>query len=89
MGPRGRPWCAARVGSAEEGGPRGGGGVGGGSAGRAPAGASERYKAGLRLGGSKPLPQLFNAAGLDFDFSSPAVARTWSGVEQALAELPV
>ena len=54
-----------------------------------PAKAIQGYKAGLRLGGSRPLPELFRASGLDFDFSPPAVMRTWSQVEEALEELPV
>jgi len=33
------------------------------------------YKQALALGGSLPLPQLFRAAGLTFDFSRPAVIR--------------
>ena len=41
-----------------------------------PAGAVESYYAGLRLGGSKPLPALFAAAGLRFDFSDGTVDGT-------------
>lgn len=53
-----------------------------------PEGAIRSYKAGLRLGGSKPLPELFKAAGLDFDFSAPRVQKTWKQVEQVLETLP-
>lgn len=53
-----------------------------------PAAAIRDYKAGLRLGGSRPLPELFKAAGLDFDFSAPRVQRTWRQVEQVLETLP-
>ena len=46
------------------------------------------YKRGLSLGGSRPLPGLFAAAGLDFDFSPARIAKTWSEVERALEGLP-
>ncbi|MFN0012861.1 MAG: M3 family oligoendopeptidase [Phycisphaerales bacterium] len=52
-------------------------------------GAIAAYKRGLALGGSRPLPQLFEAAGLDFDFSPARIERTWGEVERALEELPV
>ncbi|HYD00585.1 MAG TPA: M3 family oligoendopeptidase [Phycisphaerales bacterium] len=54
-----------------------------------PEGAIRGYKAGLRLGGSRPLPDLFRAAGLHFDFSAPRVRETWKQVEQVLETLPV
>ena len=41
---------------------------------RDPAKAIEAYFAGLRLGGSRPLPELFAAAGLRFDFSEDTLA---------------
>jgi oligoendopeptidase F len=53
-----------------------------------PVAAIRDYKAGLRLGGSKPLPELFKTAGLDFDFSPPRVQKTWKQVEQVLETLP-
>jgi len=37
---------------------------------RAPLPALEAYRAALRLGGSRPLPELFAAAGCRFDFSA-------------------
>ncbi len=37
-------------------------------------GALQRYKQALRLGGSRPLPELFAAAELEFDFSERVVA---------------
>ncbi|MEK7795032.1 MAG: M3 family metallopeptidase, partial [Candidatus Hydrogenedentota bacterium] len=37
-------------------------------------GTVDRYKAALALGGSKPLPELFAAAGLEFDFSEATLA---------------
>ncbi len=46
------------------------------------------YKRGLSLGGSRPLPALFAAAGLEFDFTPARIERTWSGVERALEALP-
>ena len=52
-------------------------------------GAIAAYKRGLSLGGSRPLPKLFAAAGLEFDFSPARIERTWSEVERALQELPV
>ncbi len=36
--------------------------------------ALQNYKAALQLGGSKPLPQLFEAAGCRFDFTRPTMA---------------
>ncbi len=36
--------------------------------------ALENYLKGLRLGGSQPLPDLFTAAGIRFDFSAPTIA---------------
>lgn len=53
-----------------------------------PAATIERYKSALTLGGSRPLPQLFAAAGLDFDFSPDKIARAWDQVERDLAALP-
>jgi oligoendopeptidase F len=53
-----------------------------------PARAIELYRAALSLGGSKPLPALFEAAGLEFDFSPVTVARLLSEVEAEMAKLP-
>jgi len=39
-----------------------------------PRGAVEFYKKGLTLGGSRPLPELFAAAGIRFDFSREMIA---------------
>ena len=47
-----------------------------------PQGALEGYLNGLALGGSRPLPELFAAAGIRFDFS-PATLRP---VMQAIGE---
>ena len=38
-----------------------------------PKGALAAYKKGLTLGASKPLPELFETAGLRFDFSAEMV----------------
>jgi oligoendopeptidase F len=38
-----------------------------------PARALEQYHRGLALGGSRPLPELFEAAGCPFDFSRQTV----------------
>lgn len=50
--------------------------------------AIEAYMNGLRLGGSRPLPELFEAAGLKFDFGPSMVGRLVERVEQELAKLP-
>jgi oligoendopeptidase F len=48
--------------------------------------ALAHYKAGLALGGSRPLPELFGAAGCRFDFSSatvkPLVKLVWDELEK-------
>jgi oligoendopeptidase F len=50
--------------------------------------ALAEYKRGLALGGSKPLPELYAAAGIKLDLSPAWIEQTWRGVEQVLAELP-
>lgn len=50
--------------------------------------ALSHYKNALALGGSRPLPDLFNAAGVPFDFSAPTVQRLVSAVRDQLAQLP-
>lgn len=52
------------------------------------ASAVDRYLAALRLGGSRPLPDLFAAAGLTFDFGPETVARLSDRVEAELAKIP-
>lgn len=42
------------------------------------------YKEGLKLGASKPLPQLFETAGLQFDFTAEMVGTLMKAVEAAL-----
>ncbi len=46
------------------------------------------YKKGLSLGGSKPLPELFKAAGLKFDFGADIVQRLVDRIEKELDKLP-
>ncbi len=50
--------------------------------------AVELYKRALSLGGSRPLPELFEAAGLKFDFGPGTVARLVERVERELEKLP-
>lgn len=50
--------------------------------------AVETYIKGLSLGGSKPLPELFTAAGLRFDFGADMVKRIVERVERELEKLP-
>ena len=49
--------------------------------------AIANYKAGLALGGSKPLPQLFQTAGIQFDFTAPIVEKLMSAVGSQLKQL--
>lgn len=50
--------------------------------------AVESYMRGLRLGGSKPLPELFAAAGLQFDFGPSMIARISDRVRRELDKVP-
>jgi oligoendopeptidase F len=50
--------------------------------------AVNAYINALRLGGSRPLPELFRAAGLEFDFGPATVGRVVRAVEEELAKLP-
>ncbi len=52
-----------------------------------PAGALRQYRAALALGGSKPLPELFAAAGCRFDFSAQTVQPLIAHVQSELANL--
>jgi oligoendopeptidase F len=47
----------------------------------------DRYLAGLSLGGSRPLPELFQTSGLAFDFTDKTIAPLMRNVKDALAEL--
>ena len=53
-----------------------------------PARALEAYRSALQLGGSKPLPALFEAAELSFDFGPVTVARLADALRDELASLP-
>lgn len=50
--------------------------------------AVEAYMTALSLGGSKPLPELFAAAGLKFDFGPETIRRLVDRVERELEKLP-
>ena len=50
--------------------------------------AIDAYIKALSLGGSRPLPELFAAAGLDFDFGPKTVEKLVTRVEAELAKLP-
>ena len=53
-----------------------------------PAGALAAYKRALSLGGSRPLPELFEAGGLSLDFTSSNVERLMEAVSSELEALP-
>ncbi|MDX9912728.1 MAG: M3 family oligoendopeptidase [Phycisphaerales bacterium] len=53
-----------------------------------PSVAIDAYIKALSLGGSRPLPELFAAAGIEFDFGPSRVARLVERVEKELAKLP-
>lgn len=52
-----------------------------------PKGAVSAYRRGLSLGGSRPLPELFSAAGAKFDFSEATVGPIMNAIERELAEI--
>ena len=47
----------------------------------------EHYLKGLSLGGSRPLPELFETSGLKFDFTDATIAPLMRNVKDALLEL--
>jgi oligoendopeptidase F len=49
--------------------------------------ALDNYLAGLALGGSRPLPELFEKSGLAFDFTDKTIAPLMRNVKEALVEL--
>ena len=51
--------------------------------------AVEHYKTALALGGSRPLPELFAAAGLEFDFSEKTIQPLASYIEPGMAKTTV
>ena len=50
--------------------------------------ALANYRAALKLGGTRPLPELFSAAGLRFDFSSQTIEPLINAVHEDLIALP-
>jgi oligoendopeptidase F len=50
--------------------------------------ALANYRAALGLGGTRPLPELFAAAGINFDFSSKTLGPLMSAMAEELAKLP-
>jgi len=46
--------------------------------------ALDAYLKALSLGGSRPLPELFKTAGLEFDFSEKIIAPLIEGIEKEL-----
>src|SRR4051794_5556487 len=50
--------------------------------------AIESYRAALRLGGTRPLPELFAAAGIVFDFSEKTLAPLMDAVREELSRTP-
>jgi oligoendopeptidase F len=55
---------------------------------RAKAKSLQQYKSALKLGGSKPLPELFQAAGCEFEFSRKTLAPLVNLVKEELEKLP-
>lgn len=55
---------------------------------RDPDKALANYRKAMALGGSRPLPELFEAAELRFDFGPGTMALLMADVQEALAELP-
>lgn len=52
------------------------------------AAALAAYRKAIDLGGSRPLPELFGAAGLPFDFGDATIARLVEAAERELEKLP-
>ncbi|MBC22800.1 MAG: peptidase M3 [Phycisphaerae bacterium] len=53
-----------------------------------PADALAHYKSGLTIGGAKPLPALFEAAGLEFEFGPEMMKGLMDDVQETLKTLP-
>ena len=51
--------------------------------------ALDNYRSALKLGGTRPLPELFSAAGIRFDFSVQTLRPLMNAVGEELRELPV
>ncbi len=52
------------------------------------AGAVEAYRRGLALGGSRPLPKLFEGAGIRFDFREETLAPLIAEIQSELSTIP-
>ena len=50
--------------------------------------AVANYRAALKLGGTRPLPELFAAAGIVFDFSEKTLAPLMNAIREELSHLP-
>ena len=50
--------------------------------------ALRNYRAALKLGGTRPLPELFSAAGIRFDFSDRTLAPLMNAMAEELRRLP-
>jgi oligoendopeptidase F len=50
--------------------------------------ALANYRAALKLGGTRPLPDLFAAAGIRFDFSQQTLRPLMDALAEELASLP-
>ncbi len=50
--------------------------------------ALNNYRSGLKLGGTRPLPELFAAAGIEFDFSEKTLRPLMDAIRDELASLP-
>jgi oligoendopeptidase F len=55
---------------------------------RDPHGALGNYRSALKLGGTRPLPELFAAAGIQFDFSEKTLLPLMQALGEELASLP-
>ena len=51
-------------------------------------GAIDQYRKALALGGSRPLPELFQAAGAKFDFSETTLTPLIAAIREKLETLP-
>ena len=54
-----------------------------------PAKALDDYRSALRLGGKRPLPELFQTAGLKFDFTRDTLEPLMTAIGEELEKLPV
>lgn len=54
-----------------------------------PQAALKNYQAALTIGGARPLPELFKAAGLEFDFGPQTMNRLMNEVQKELDTLPL